>query len=88
MIFAKACRIKVVNGKHSVAMPDGTVLPRQLSCKVITRVNELPYAIVKLQVNLDDTYPIEAPAITEEEKRFVDSVPIDAEDINRRFNHG
>jgi hypothetical protein len=55
MVYANACRIKVIDGKHTLAMPDGTVLPRQLSCKVITRVNELPYAVVKVYVNLDDT---------------------------------
>lgn len=30
----------------------------------------------------------QVPELTEEEKKFVDSVPIDSEDINRKFNHG
>jgi hypothetical protein len=49
------CRIIHKNGYSYLAMPDGTVLPKQVFCRVTNVVNERPYAIVKVFVNLDDT---------------------------------
>ena len=54
MTYANACRIKVIEGRHYLTMPDGTVLPRQLECKVITRVNQATTAIVEVFVNLSE----------------------------------
>jgi hypothetical protein len=50
-----ACRIVVEDGIQYLAMPDGTKLPRQIWTRVTDPLNEPPYAIVKLFVQLDET---------------------------------
>ena len=50
-----ACRIIVQNGRHCLAMPDGTPIPRQISVDVKSTGNEMTIAVVTVFVNLDDT---------------------------------
>lgn len=49
------CRIKAVDNMSLLTMPDGTIVPAQIFTRVTQVVNERPYAIVKVFVNLDDT---------------------------------
>ena len=52
------CRIKHEYNQSLLTMPDGTVIPAQVFMRVTNNVNERPYAIVKVFVNLDDTTDI------------------------------
>jgi hypothetical protein len=60
--LTNACRIVHKDNMSYLAMPDGTIIPRQLVCRVTSPVNERAYAIVKVFVNLDDTEPIKTDA--------------------------
>ncbi len=55
---AYACRVAHSDGIAHVLTPDGKLLPHQISCKVICKVNQPPYVVVKMRVNLDDTIEI------------------------------
>jgi hypothetical protein len=49
------CRIIVVKGKPFLAMPDGTILPKQIFTRVTQSLDDASYAIVKIFVNCDET---------------------------------
>src|SRR5688572_26583993 len=61
------CRIVHKDNMSYLTMPDGTILPKQIFCRVTQVVNERPYAIVKVFVNLDDTEQEEVSPNIEEQ---------------------
>jgi len=46
------CRLTIIDGKHYVTMPDGTIIPKQLMTKIVDIVNERPYAFIKVFIDL------------------------------------
>jgi hypothetical protein len=50
----KLCGIKYIDGKQFICMPDGTIIPGQVSTVVTDDLGEMPRAMIEIHVNLEN----------------------------------
>lgn len=54
----KLCNVIVKDGTQYITMPNGDILPAQIFTRVTDKVNDQPYVIMKMFVNILDSQPL------------------------------